>query len=133
GWRPSTRSRGSTTASRTRNWRSWPGSRCGPARRRRTCARSCCWRSTPGWPFRSTARRSPRRLQADADGHGLVDEGDAERLAHAVADLTGEGEQVGGGGAAPVGKREGVLAGDAGGSGAVALGEPGLVDQPGRG
>ncbi len=48
GWRRSTTSRGGVTVSRTRNWRSWRGSRCAGRRRRRTRRTSCCPASTPG-------------------------------------------------------------------------------------
>src|SRR5690606_9881330 len=46
--------------------------------------------------------------------HGLVDQRDAELLAHPVAHLAGQGQQVGGGaGAVGVRQRERVLGGDA--------------------
>src|SRR5690606_22267288 len=84
------------------------------------------------------ARRSPRGTagpgsEVHAHRHRFVDEGDAEGAVHTGDDLPGEGQQVLRRRAAAVGQREGVLGGDAGGAGAVALGEPGLVDQPGGG
>ena len=83
--------------------------------------------SPPGSP-------DPQRSEGAADRHGLVDERDAEALAHPVAHLAGEGEQLLGGGAAAVGEGEGVLGGQPHplprGRAGVALAVAGVLDQP---
>ena len=68
---------------------------------------------------------------ADEDRLGV--QGDPEPLLHAAGDLAGERHQLGGRGAAAVDERERVLGGDADAAVAVALVEPGLLDEPGRG
>ncbi len=96
------------------------------------------FRSEPGRPRPSARprRRSPATadgLQRAADRHRLVEQGDAERRLDPVAHLAGQRQQVGGGRRTAVGEGQGVLGGDAGRARAVALGEAGLVDEPGGG
>ena len=83
----------------------------------------------------STAARAPDfaalRARGAADQHRLVDQLDAEPLLHAVADLAGEVEELGGGGRPAVGQRERVLGGEPDPLAAVALGEACVLDQPG--
>ena len=73
----------------------------------------------------------PAALELDADQVGLVVQGDPEPVADAGADLPGQRQQVRGGRAAAVGEGQRVLGGDPGRPGAVALAEPGLLDEPG--
>jgi adenosine deaminase len=75
---------------------------------------------------------SGRASEGEADQGGLGLERDAVRAAHAVAQGAGEGDQLGGGRGAAVGEGERVLAGHPRGAVAVALGEAGALDQPGR-
>src|SRR3546814_10229837 len=78
-----------------------------------------------------TPRRSPRRLsERAADEHRLVDQSYAEGHLDAVADLQGQGKQIGGARVPTVGQRQRVLGGQADPVVAVALAETRVLDQP---
>src|SRR6185369_7721017 len=73
-------------------------------------------------------------IEGDADEDGFGGERDAERVADPVPDLPGQRQQRGGAGRAGVDQGERVLGRDPGAvARVVALAEPGLLDQPGRG
>ena len=82
---------------------------------------SAAWKSLSVANAQSTRTevRVPRPLaglgspaaEAEADEHRLVLQDHPEPVGHAVSDGTGQGEDVGGGRATPVGHRKGVLGG----------------------
>ncbi len=65
------------------------------------------------------------------DQHRFGDQGHAEAVPDAVADLPGQPDQVVASGPATVGDRQGVLAGQRGRRGPETLAEAGRLDQPG--
>src|SRR6184192_513366 len=88
--------------------------------------------TTPAFPSGAVFPPTPSAFASEsyADEDRFVDQGHAERRAHAVAYLAGQLQKIFGAGAVRVGERERVLGRDADRAAGVALDEARLVDQP---